>query len=316
MPALPIRKEYRELQPADLMRSFLLFKKAAGLSPRTITDYEAVLSRFFHLYPDALDFPRERTMEHLSSYENPSSYNLRYAYLKCFWDWCAAEGNFRGSRHPLDGLKKRKPRGRIVQLSESEIRCVLRQPNKREYAGVRDYALLCLSIDTGIRPGEALSLSMEDYDAAKGEIIVRAESAKTRTPRTLPLSEETVQAIKRLLEVRPEEWSGAPIFCSSYGEPYQVREWSRRVKMYGKKCGLEITAYHLRHAAALLLLRRGADAFSLQAIMGHSTMSMTRHYIALTNEDMKKAHKSAGVLHAVLGEEEDAPVKRKKLRLI
>lgn len=313
MCAIPIRKEYRDYQPEDVMSLFLMFKKASGIAPRTQSDYQATLSLFFSRFPDALDVPRERTMEFLSMYENPSSYNIYFAYLKVFWDWTIAEEYFRGSRHPLDGLKKRKPRGRIVQLEEREVLRLLEQPDKKTFTGFRDYCLICFSIDSGIRPGEALQLMPEDFSPEKGEVAVRAEIAKTRTPRVLPLSAPTVAAIGKLLAIRPEEWGSAPIFSTETGTPLQEMTWSRRVKAYGKKCGLTITAYHLRHAAALLLLRRGADAFTVQNILGHSTMQMTRHYINLTTEDTKKGHGKAGVMLSILGGDSPKSSRLRKL---
>jgi hypothetical protein len=57
------------------------------------------------------------------------------------------------------------------------------------------------------------------------------------------------------------------------------------------------------------------DAFSLQRVMGHSTMDMTRHYINLTSEDTRKAHKQAGVVLALVREEEAPESKPKKKRL-
>lgn len=303
MCAIPIRKEYRNLQPDDIVPLFLTYKKATGIAPRTYLDYERLLSLFFSRFPDALDFPRERTMGFLSAYENPSSYNIYFAYLKTFWDWTIREGYFRGNRHPLDGLKKRKPRGRIVQLEEKEVHALLQQPDKSTYAGFRDYCLLCLSIDTGIRPGEALRLMPDDFSPVKGEVLIRAENAKTRTPRVLPLASPTIAAISRLLITRPESWTNAPVFANETGGNLQVMSWSRRVSAYGKKCGLAITAYHLRHAAALLLLRRGADAFTVQNILGHTSMTMTRHYVNLTNEDTKRGHGKAGVILSILGKE-------------
>ena len=303
MCAIPIRKDYRVLQPDDIVPLFLMYKKATGISARTQTDYRKILSFFFSRFPDSLDYPRERTMEFLSAYDNPSSYNIRFAYLKVFWDWTVREGYFRGSRHPLDGLKKRKPNGRIVQLEESEVARLLQQPDKCRYTGLRDFALLCLQVDTGIRPGEALQLMPEDFHREKGEVIVRAKVAKTRTPRVLPLAAPTVAAIDKLLAVRPLSWMNVPIFATESGLPFSVTEYSRRVKSYGKKCGLDITAYHLRHAAALLLLRKGADAFTVQNILGHTTMTMTRHYINLTTEDTRRGHGKAGVLLSILGKE-------------
>lgn len=313
MCAIPIFKEYWNLRPEDIVPQFILFKQASGLSDRTINDYKKMLKLFFSRFPDALDFPREKTMEFLSKYKNPGSYNINYAYLKVFWDWVQAEGYFKGDRHPLDGLKKRKPRGRIVQLSEKDISRLLSQPDKSRYTGLRDYCLICLQIDTGVRPGEALQLTPEDLSPEKKEIIIRAEIAKTRVSRVLPLSDFTVQNILKLLTVRP--WKRAPIFATETGTPYSVQSWSRRVNAYGKKCGLNITAYHLRHASALLLLRRGADAFTVQKMLGHSNMTMTRHYIDLTMQDVRRGHDNAGVLLSILGQESSKPVRMRKINV-
>ncbi|MPM11903.1 Tyrosine recombinase XerC [bioreactor metagenome] len=301
MSTVPILKEYSSLKPGDVIPLFLTFKSVSGVSPRTQRDYEYTLRLFFGRFPDALDHPRERTFEFLARYQNPSSFNVFFSYLKNFWDWTMREGYFRGDRHPLDGLKKRKPRGRIVQLEEGEIRSLLEQPDKSTYAGFRDYALLCLQIDTAARPGELLQLLPEDFHPRKAEIAIRAEVSKTRTPRVLPLASPTVEAMGKLLSSRPEAWANFPVFASETAGALQETSWSRRVKRYGEKCGLRITAYSLRHAAALLLIRRGADAFCVQRLLGHASMQMTRHYINLTAEDTRKGHEKAGVILSILG---------------
>jgi integrase len=313
MSIAPILQEHHQLQPEDVVPAFLLFKRASGVSPNTMKDYQRTLRLFFSRYPDGLDKPRESTLAFLGSYENAYTYNQKFAYLKVFWDWTLSEGYFRGGVHPLHGLKKRRTQGRIVQLEEKDVSKLLRTPDQKTYCGLRDYALMLLSLDTGIRPGEALHLLPDDLH--KEELSVRAEIAKTRMPRVLPLSGPTIEAIRKLLMIRPLEWSDAPIFCNETGEPWTVTSWSRRVKAYGKQCKLDITSYSLRHTAALLMLRHGMDAFSLQRVMGHSTMDMTRHYINLTSEDTRKAHKQAGVVLALVQEEEpQSKPKRKRLR--
>jgi len=303
MCAIPIFKEYWSLKPEDIVPQFILFKQASGLSDRTIKDYRKMLKLFFLRFPDALDYPRERTLQFLSTYKHPGSYNINFAYLKVFWDWTQAEGFFKGDRHPLDGLHKRKPRGRIVRLEEKEVASLLSLPDKSRFTGFRDYCLMCLQLDTAIRPGEALQLMPEDFSADRKEIIVRAEVAKTRTQRVLPLSDVTVKGLMKMIMLRPSSWKDAPLLPTETGTPFEVASWSRRVKSYGKKAGLDITAYSLRHAAALLLLRKGADAFCVQNILGHATMQMTKHYLALTLEDTRKGHQNAGVLFSILGNE-------------
>lgn len=182
MCAIPILKEYWNLQSGDIVPQFILFKKASGLSDKTISDYKKMLKLFFLRFPDVLDYPRERTMGFLSTYENPSSYNIYFAYLKVFWDWVINEGYYRGDRHPLGGLKKRHPRGRIVQLSETEIARLLSQPDKNRYTGFRDYCLICLQIDNGIRPGETLHLLLGDFSQRKGKLLSDPRSQKHEYP--------------------------------------------------------------------------------------------------------------------------------------
>lgn len=302
----------------ETVNMFLMYKKASGLSERTTRDYENILNHFFRLYPNGMETPRQSCLEYLTRYANPYSYNQRIAYLKCFWDWCISEEIIPGKMHPLAKMKKRKTQGRIVQLEEREVARLLKQPDLTRYTGLRDHALMCLQLDTGIRPNEALQLVPDDFKADKQEITVRAETAKTRQARTLPISAPTAKEILRLLQVRPKEWGNVNIFCSENGSPFSVSAWSRRVSNYSKSAGLErLTAYSLRHTAALLLLRRGADAFTVQRMLGHADMQMTRHYINLTCEDMRRNHAQAGVINALLHEEKgnNAP-KMQRIRII
>ena len=303
---------------SETVNMFLMYKKASGLSERTTRDYENILNHFFRLYPNGMETPRQSCLEYLTRYANPYSYNQRIAYLKCFWDWCISEEIIPGKMHPLAMMKKRKTQGRIVQLEEREVARLLKQPDLTRYTGLRDHALMCLQLDTGIRPNEALQLVPDDFKADKQEITVRAESAKTRQARTLPISAPTAKEILRLLQVRPKEWGNVNIFCSENGSTFTVSAWSRRVSNYSKSAGLEkLTSYSLRHTAALLLLRRGADAFTVQRMMGHADMQMTRHYINLTCEDMRRNHAQAGVINALLHEEKgnNAP-KMQRIRII
>ena len=303
---------------SETVNMFLTYKKAGGLSERTITDYANMLRHFFKLYPGGMDTPRQSCLEYLTRYENPYSYNQRIAYLKCFWDWCISEDLIPGEKHPLAGLKKRKVQGRIVQLEEREVARLLKQPDLTRYTGIRDHALMCLQIDTGIRPNEALQLVPDDFKADKQEITVRAVTAKTRQARTLPISAPTAKEILKLLQVRPKEWGNVNIFCSENGSPFSVSAWSKRVVDYSKSAGLErLTSYSLRHTSALLLLRRGGNAFTVQRMLGHADMQMTRHYINLTCEDMRRNHSQAGVINALLLEEKgnNAP-KMQRIRII
>ena len=280
--------------------SFILYKQVSGLSPRTIRDYSKHLTSFFSKHPNALDPKESRScvLSHLSGVMAPVTYNLRRAYLRCFWNWLVSEGI--ATHNPVDGLPSRKAEPRIVKTDIEDIRKVLETFPQGTWNGLRDTALLLLQIDSGIRPGEALSLLASDVSIQGRVVNVRAAIAKTRTSRVLPISDATAGAIDKLLRVRSKEWNAAPLFCSSAGTPFTGRAWRHRMVAACKKAGVpNIAPYDLRHGFALLYLKSGGDAFSLKDIMGHTTMSMTSRYIAFSGEDIQQAHARFSPMNAL-----------------
>lgn len=68
------------------------------------------------------------------------------------------------------------------------------------------------------------------------------------------------------------------------------------MKKYGEKAGItgiRCSPHTLRHNAAVRFLKNGGDVFSLQRVLGHLTLEMTRHYCQLADVDVKKAHATA-----------------------
>lgn len=229
----------------------------------------------------------------------PATYNIRRNYLKQFFSWCLSEGVF--IENPCDSLKKRKDEGRVVKLDAEVLSELIALPNKKRFAGLRDYALILLTLDTGIRPKEAFSILISDVNFRSLEIYVRADVAKTKVARTLPISKITSQAISDLIQVRHKDWdNGIPVFCSSDGTWLKNDTWGDRLEMYCRELGVKIRPYDLRHAFALQFLRNGGHALALQRIMGHADLSMTRRYVALTDGDIRSQHYNASQLNTLI----------------
>lgn len=89
------------------------------------------------------------------------------------------------------------------------------------------------------------------------------------------------------------------MFCSEDGMPFRENSWGHRLRRYAAKLGKTITPYHLRHAAALGMLRRGMNVFALRDIMGHADLSTTQKYLALTLDDLRKAHAESSLVDEV-----------------
>ncbi|MEC0328762.1 tyrosine-type recombinase/integrase [Paenibacillus macerans] len=288
---------------AEALGGFLTWKRAQGISDQTYEDYNKHVRLFFKRFPDAWTSVKElkaSLFKHLAEEEiMPATFNNRLVYLRTFLSWCVKEGYL--SENPVANIKKRKDEGRVVNIDAEILQRLIELPDQKTFTGLRDYALILLTLDTGIRPKESFGLLPVDFNSKAYEIYVVAKVAKTRVSRTLPISEFTTQAIKRLLAVRPEEWGpDVPIFCTWEGGPMNRFTWGDRIEMYSKKLGVHIRPYDLRHAFAIEYLRGGASAFALQRTLGHADMKMTQRYVALLDDDLKADHTKASPLNRLI----------------
>ncbi|QGG47689.1 site-specific integrase [Heliorestis convoluta] len=112
---------------------------------------------------------------------------------------------------------------------------------------------------------------------------------------------QVANAINEFLRYRPDEWgSDVPIFCTEDGRKLAVESWGKKVKAYGKNIDVHVTPYMFRHASALHHLRNGADVFTVQRILGHADLNMTKRYLALTQSDVREVHSLTSPLNDIL----------------
>ncbi|WP_339317604.1 tyrosine-type recombinase/integrase [Paenibacillus sp. FSL R10-2734] len=76
---------------------------------------------------------------------------------------------------------------------------LINAPDQKTFLGQRDYALILLTLDTGVRPKEAFTLLPNEFNPRANELYVRAENAKTRVSRTLNISSQTAKAFSDLI---------------------------------------------------------------------------------------------------------------------
>jgi len=189
----------------SFLELFLFERKAEGKAPRTIYAYKTHITSFFKRFPRALRSEKDlRTsiLKYFSDDIKPATFNLRRVYLKAFFDFLVKENVI--EKNPVD-FKKRKDEGRARAIPIEVLKELLNAPDKKSYAGFRDYCLILFMLDTGIRPGEALKLKKEDFNLASFEVTIPEDVAKTRKKRTLPLSPVVAKEIKKLLFLQPLE---------------------------------------------------------------------------------------------------------------
>ena len=284
---------------ASLYETFISLKQAEGCRERTIKDYRDTLRDFSRFFDVNLVITNPKLYDALIEYfkskadKQPATYNRPYSNLHAFFEFCVAQSYLRSNPLKDLGLKKRKDDGETVRhVDESTLEKLLKAIDKKTYTGLRDYALILLTLDTGIRPKEALSLTVDDVDLDKLIVHVRKEYSKVKKARILPISPVTAAAIGEVINMTPEEW-GNMIFYSTTGLPMTTHMWTKRLYMYSKKIGVKVTPYSLRHTFAIMFLRNGGNQFALKYEMGHSTMAMTSRYVKLAQMDIENQHRIA-----------------------
>lgn len=284
----------------SLYERFLNFKRAEGLRPRTIEDYEDTLKDFAKFYDVDSPIDPEVLEEALLSFfkskadKQPATYNRPYQNLHAFFEWCVGHDYLQSNPIKDLGLKKKRDDGDSIRhLSPDKLNKLIEAIDVSTYAGLRDYAIIMLTLDTGIRPKEAFSLTIDDIDFNELIVTVRKEHAKTKKERKLPISPATAHALMKLIEATPEEW-GNYVFYSTSGVPYTSDAWAKRMQtFYQKKLGFRVTPYMLRHTFAISFLRNGGHVFALKYALGHTTTGTTQRYVQLVSQDIKDQHRIA-----------------------
>jgi len=194
-----------------------------------------------------------------------------------------------------DRIELAKVGGRELDLiTTDELERLMTAPNGSDLKDLRDRAILELLFSTGLRVSELCSLS-RDLDLSKDEFSVRGKGEKVRV---VFLSETARRAIKHYLEKRTDMDEALFINVSHQADlgtsrRLTARSIERLMKHHAKKAGItkKVTPHVIRHSFATDLLENGADLRSVQALLGHSSISTTQVYTHVTDKHLREIHK-------------------------
>lgn len=150
------------------------------------------------------------------------------------------------------------------------------------YAGVRrtgimDRAWFLLMLHSGLRLGEVRRLRQVDLDLEGGRL--RIEQSKGLKDRVVFLTQATVAAIEAYLPLRGPAIDDY-LFIYRH-RPLTESYCGKRLRTFGRRCGITITPHQLRHSCATLLLNAGAPILTVQALLGHKHIDTTLNYARL-----------------------------------
>ncbi len=194
---------------------------------------------------------------------------------------------------PTASLEAPKVRAALpVHLSLDESMALLESVTGRNRT--RDYAILTLFLNCGMRLAELVGINLTDIDYNDGAIRVVGKGNKERI---LYLNDACMEAIKAYLRERPvdgvEVTSRNALFLSGQKKRIGRSAVQKLVEKHIKNAGLEgkkYTTHKLRHTAATLMFQEGGvDVRTLKEVLGHEQLNTTQIYTHVSNENVKNA---------------------------
>ncbi len=271
-------------------------------SPRTLTNYRHALT-LFAAQPN-LPTWKELTADHFRRYlfamgkrgmARPTI-RLHFAALRTFFKFLCERHGLRINplkEVQLPKLEKKLP----VVMSGKQIDELLGAPFRVEkqqqapaWMPARDAAIMELFYSSGLRLAELVALSVDNIDPYSESVRVLG---KGRKERMVPVGNPALEAIQRYRQEAAVH--AGPLFVSKLRKRMSARAVWELLKRYLRQTSipLNISPHKLRHSFATHLLDGGADLRSVQALLGHASLSTTQIYTHVTVERLKRAYDDA-----------------------
>lgn len=225
----------------------------------------------------------------------PTTVKRKYACLKRLFKNINHETN----TNPFDGFTIQLPNRKVLPktLSINEVTKLLLTVSREKkqattdfgyYQATRNTAILCLLISSGMRISEVSNLNLKDFDAYEQIFLIHGKGNKERL--MYISSQEVLTSIKDYLNIRSSfSPQSDAIFLNKYGTRLSIFSIENIFKKYQKLADINphATPHYLRHTFATKLLDNGADLRSVQELLGHTNITTTQIYTAVSLERKK-----------------------------
>ena len=175
------------------------------------------------------------------------------------------------------------PKKLVISLNRMETDALLAAPDKTTWYGRRDYALIFLAVQTGLRLSELTGLQRQDLHLEAGAHIRCL--GKGRKERCTPLTKQSVAILKYWLQ--ESSGLGNWVFTTMHGRPLSrdavrdilVKHHRHAVKTCPSLKNKRVTPHVLRHTFAMQLLLSGVDRSVIALWLGHESVVTTQIYL-------------------------------------
>ncbi|AZQ76601.1 site-specific tyrosine recombinase XerD [Flaviflexus ciconiae] len=272
-----------------------------SLSDNTVSAYSRDLDRYLaYLDTLAIENLSDLTGEQVAGFAEylsdeglaPSSLARTLTAVRSFHKFALGEGWTEDN--PAKDLKLPKQDKRLPKpISIEEVTALIDAASIPDPPiGPRDQALMEVLYGTGARISEAVGLAIDDVDLEGHAVRL---FGKGRKERVVPLGSYAIDAIEAyLVRARPElasKGKGTPaLFLNTLGRPLSRQSAWAVIQACADRAGItsHISPHTLRHSYATHLLSGGADVRVVQELLGHSSVTTTQIYTAVSIETLKE----------------------------
>jgi len=273
------------------------------LAPATVRGYRYDLRQFLRWFNHAkgssarfeklavLDLINYR--QHLVKVEGlrPATVNRRLEALRRFCRWAQQSKRLRTNvaldLRPVRTVRNTRP----VGLTEPEVHTLLRLAGESGHGlAKRNYALVQLMVQAGLRVGEVAALRIADIIARERSGLVRIREGKGLKAREVPLNATARRALRLYLDARSRAGPDEPLFLSERGGSMPTRTIQAVIAHLARRARIDrvhVSAHSLRHTFALNYLRQSPGKLvELASLLGHESLDTTAIYTRPSSEEL------------------------------
>jgi site-specific recombinase XerD len=276
----------------SLTRLFEAYLRRSAFAPATIRNYLADVRGFVRWLqngkrtaqaPEARHFREYR--EHLvaETEHSPATVNRRLQALRVFGRCLQEERALPDNPAQVIQLV---PNGhddevapRVLDYDEIERLIVAVRAGARPSLMRRDYAIIELMLQAGLRVNEVAALNVGDIVSTAEGMRLLVRGAANDHYREVPLNETLARALREYIQVRPQLPAVGHLFVSQQGKPLSTRSIQRLVESYAEAAQLDdVCANSLRHTCARKMLEETKAPQLVAQWLGHKHVESLNRY--------------------------------------
>lgn len=207
-------------------------------------------------------------------------------YVQCikgFFNWCVREELLK--KNPALQLDNPKVGRYVIKtFTEEQVKLMLAACDTSTTTGFRDYTIMLLLLDTGIRVSELCGLTLDRvYLSVLNEAFIKV-MGKGRKEREVGISSDVAQRLWKYIHVHrhPKNEASQVLFINLFGEPLTVCGVEQMLQEVAKRThitGVRVSPHTFRHTFARMFLENGGDVYKLSLLLGHSSVVVTENYL-------------------------------------